>query len=149
MCDYLFLKTYLDQDFLDRFKLFVAGKRLDQQRMVWQYYVKSRKADDYLRMILDSLYHPPVITVDQSKGVQGSLYLVHTFEGKQLVREYIANTLMGIEFLWGGPVYLETTEAKITATSSAGGGEVTQDGEVSWQRVVYSMNQKVLSKKQV
>ncbi len=115
LCDYLFLKTYLDQDFIDRHKLFVAGKRLDQQRMVWQYYVKSRKADDYQQMMLDSLYHPPVITVDQTKGIEGSLYLAHTFEGKQLVREYIANTLMGIEYLWGSPVYLETSEAEVVA----------------------------------
>lgn len=43
LSDFLFLKNYLDQDFIDRHKLFVAGKRLDQQRMVWQYYVKSRK----------------------------------------------------------------------------------------------------------
>ena len=147
LCDFLFLKTYLDQDFLDRFKLFVAGKRLDQQRMVWRYYIKSRKASDYQRMLLDSLYHPPVITVDQSKGIDGCLYLVHTFEGKQLVREYIANTLVGIEFLWGGPVNLETTEARIASTPSAGGREVTRDGEITWQRVVYSMNEKVLSKK--
>jgi len=149
LCDYLFLKNYLDQDFLDLHKLFVAGKRLNEQRMVWEYYVKSRKAGDYLQMMLDSLYHPPVITVDQAKGVQGALYLVHVFEGKQLVKEYIANTLMGIEFLWGGPVQLETTEAQVTAKAPSGWGEVTQDGEVTWQRVLYSMNEKKLSKKQL
>ncbi len=148
LCDYLFLKNYLDQDFLDRFKLFVAGKRLDQQRMVWQYYVKSRKADDYRAMLLDSLYHPPVITVDQDRGIEGSLYLVHRFEGKQLVREYIANTLVGIEFLWGGPVQLETSEARVSAPSSGHGAlEGTGGGEIIWQRVLYSMNDKVLSKK--
>lgn len=149
LCDYLFLKGYLDQEFLDRHKLFVAGKRLDQQRMVWQYYVKSRRADDYLAMMLDSLYHPPVIGVDQNKGVHGSLYLVHTFEGKQLVREYIANTLMGIEYLWGAPVQLETSEALVASTTGAGGREVTPDGEITWQRVLYTMNDKVLSKKQL
>jgi stage V sporulation protein R len=148
LCDYLFLKNYLDQDFLDRYKLFVAGKRLDQQRMVWQYYIKSRRADDYLTMMLDSLYHPPVITVDREKGVEGSLYLVHRFEGKQLVREYIANTLVGIEYLWGGPVHLETSEAKIaSAPLIPGVMERTAEGEITWQRVVYSMNEKVLSKK--
>lgn len=148
LCDYLFLKNYLDQDFLDRYKLFVAGKRLDQQRMVWQYYVKSRRADDYRAMLLDSLYHPPVITVDQEKGVEGSLYLVHAFEGKQLVHEYIANTLMGIEYLWGGPVHLETSDARLAATSSSPGSpEGTSGGVVAWQRVLYSMNEKVLSRK--
>jgi stage V sporulation protein R len=40
--DFLFINTYIDQDFIDRHRLFVAGKRLDKQRMVWQWYVKSR-----------------------------------------------------------------------------------------------------------
>ena len=119
-CDYLFLKNYLDQDFVDRHKLFVVDRRLDQQRMVWQYYVKSRRAGDYQEMMLNSLYHPPVISVDRTKGIQGSLYLVHSFEGKQLVREYIANTLMGIEYLWGGPVHLETSHAQTTTVTPPG-----------------------------
>jgi len=144
LSDYLFLKYYLDQDFLDRHRLFVAGKRLDQQRMVWQYYVKSRKADDYRKMLLDSLYHPPVVTVDLTKGIEGSLYLVHAFEGKQLVSEYIANTLVGIEYLWGSPVHLETSEALIETAPSGGSAE---QAEIRWERVLYSMNGKVLSKK--
>lgn len=150
LSDYLFLKNYLDQDFVDRHKLFVAGKRLDQQRMVWQYYVKSRKAEEYLQMMQDSLYHPPVIKVDQTKGSQGSLYLAHKFEGKQLVQEYIANTMVGIEYLWGGPVQLETSEAQLlpppaTPTKT----DQAPEGEIAWQRVVYSMNDKVLSKKKL
>jgi len=148
LSDYLFIKNFLDQDFLDQHKLFVVGKRLDQQRMVWQYYVKSRKADDYRQMVLGSLYHPPTISVDMSKGIGGSLYLVHTFEGKQLVREYIANTLMGIEYLWGGPVYLETSEAQIVpGQPSSTRQDEPQQGEIRWQRVIYTMSEKVLSKK--
>ena len=147
LCDYLFLKTYLDQDFLDQHKLFVVGKRLDQQRMVWQYYVKSRKAADYREMLISSLYHPPKITVDQSKQSDGSLYLVHSFEGKQLVQEYIANTMVGIEFLWGRPVYLETSEAHLRPSqTSPTKEEGLQEGEIQWQRVVYCMKEKVLSK---
>lgn len=150
LSDYLFLKNYLDQDFVDRHKLFVAGKRLDQQRMVWQYYVKSRKASDYLQMMQDSLYHPPVINVDQTKGIEGSLYLVHKFEGKQLVQEYIANTMVGIEYLWGGPVHLETSEAQVLpAPSTHANTDEAPEGEIAWQRVVYSMNGKVLSKKKI
>ena len=150
LCDYLFLKNFLDQDFLDQHKLFVAGKRLDQQRMVWQYFVKSRKAHDYQQMMLNSLYHPPVITVDQTKGIEGSLYLNHKFEGKQLVQEYISNTLLGIEYLWGGPVHLETSEAKVVAaTSSTARKEGIRDEDITWQRVVYSMNGKVLSNKKL
>jgi len=148
LCDYLFLTDYVDQDFVDHHKLFVAGRRLDKQRMVWQYYVKSRKADDYRRMLLGSLYHPPAITVDQTKGIQGTLYLQHHFEGKQLVQEYIANTLMGIEYLWGGPVQLETSEARTASGQQLSGKkEEGEEGEIRWQRVVYTMNTKALSKK--
>lgn len=148
LCDYLFLKNHLDQDFMDHHKLFVAGKRLDSQRMVWQYYVKSRKAEDYRAMMLDSLYHPPTISVDANKGVDGTLYLTHAFEGKQLVLEYIANTMMGIEFLWGSPVHLETSEARSEVAKpyqSERGGEQPQ--KIRWERVLYTINQKVISKK--
>jgi stage V sporulation protein R len=72
---------------------------------------------------------------------------VHAFEGKQLVREYIANTLLGIEFLWGGPVHLETSDAQAVAASSTGRQEETRAEEITWQRVLYSMNGKVLSRK--
>jgi len=148
LCDYLFLKNCLDQDFLNRHRLFVAGKRLDRQRMVWQYYVKSRKAEDYRQMMLDSLYHPPTITVDTTQGIGGSLYLVHAFEGKQLVQEYIANTLMGIEFLWGGPIHLESSEAvTVSEQPSSVSQEGLLPGEIRWQRVLYTMNRKVLTKK--
>ncbi len=150
LSDYLFLKNYVDQDFVDRHKLFVAGKKLDQQRMVWQYYVKSRKAADYQKMMQDSLYHPPVISVDQTKGIEGSLYLTHKFEGKQLVQEYIANTMVGIEYLWGGPVHLETSEAQVLSTpATTSKTDQASEGEIAWQRVVYSMNSKVLSKKKI
>ena len=150
LSDYLFLKNYVDQDFVDRHKLFVAGKKLDQQRMVWQYYVKSRKAADYQKMMQDSLYHPPVISVDQTKGIEGCLYLTHKFEGKQLVQEYIANTMVGIEYLWGGPVHLETSEAQVLSPPAANSKtDQAVEGEIAWQRVVYSMNSKVLSKKKI
>jgi stage V sporulation protein R len=153
LCDYLFLKNYLEQDFMDRHKLFVAGKRLDQQRMVFQYYVKSRKAHDYQQMVLSSLYHPPVITVDQTRGIEGSLHLNHAFEGKQLVQEYIANTMIGIEYLWGGPVHLETSEAEVAEVAAAPASQSRQEEpreeEITWQRVLYSMNGKVLSKKKL
>lgn len=150
LCDHLFLKNHLDQDFLDFHKLFVAGRRLDQQRKVWQYYVKSRNVQDYRQMMLNSLYHPPFIAVDQTRGIEGSLYLNHAFEGKQLVPEYIGNTLMGIEYLWGSPVHLETSEAQVvTAPPAKLKQEVPPEEEIIWQRVLYSMNRKVLSKKKL
>ena len=109
-CDFMFINTFVDQDFVTRNNLFVAGRRINRQKMVWEYYVKSRKAEDYRQMLIDSLYHPPHIEIDPDKSTDGRLYLVHHFEGKPLVTDFIANTMMGIEYLWGAPVMLDTHE---------------------------------------
>lgn len=108
--DFTFINTFIDQDFVDRNRLFVTGKRLNNQKGVWEYYVKSRDAKQYKKMILDSLYHPPFIEIDETKMNDGTLYLNHHFEEKQLLKEFIPNTMLGIEYLWGSPVKLETTE---------------------------------------
>lgn len=137
--DFLFINTFLDQEFVDRNQLFVVGKRLNKERMVWEYYVKSRKAEDYKQMVLDTLYHPPHIELDQSKSVNGALYMVHEFEGKPLYKEFIPNTMMGIEFLWGKPVYLETTEIEEKVTQGK--------KETQLRRVLYIMENRKLTKK--
>lgn len=107
--DFMLINTFVDQEFVDLHNLFVTGQRFNKQRQTIEYYVKSRKAKDYKKMLLDSLYDPPLITVDTSKTTDANLYLVHKFEGKQLVQEYIAETMVGVEYLWGGQVQLETT----------------------------------------
>ncbi|MCP4548847.1 MAG: SpoVR family protein [bacterium] len=150
-CDFLFINSFITQDFVTHFQLFEAGKRLDEQRMVWQWYVKSRKAADYKRMVMDSLYHPPHIDVDIGRCRHGSLYLVHKFEGKPLVREFIENTLLGLEYLWGAQVRLETSEVKPRQKSAAGPGSAPTSQpeemqEIEWRRVVYTMRDRRLSR---
>ncbi len=156
LCDYLFINNFIDQDFVTRNKLFVAGRRLNQSRGVIEYFVKSRKAEDYRAMLNAALYHPPHITIDAEKSGNGSLYLVHRFEGKGLVKDYIANTMLGIEYLWGAPVHLETSD--LGEAPSAGdqpiypfGPPVTQGGEKQkikrWQRTLYTMEKRKLTKK--
>ncbi|MEJ2098520.1 MAG: SpoVR family protein [Desulfobacterales bacterium] len=153
--DFMFINTFLDQDFITRNNLFVAGKRLNQNKGVWEYYVKSRKAKDYRQMLFDTLYHPPHITIDIEKSKDGHLYLYHTFEGKPLVKEFIANTMMGIEYLWGAPVKLETSEvekvesAKIRIPIPGLTMPLENDAgkmEIKWQRVLYTMKERKLSK---
>ncbi len=153
LSDFLFLNTFLDQDFMDRHDLFVVGKRLNRERMTWQYYVKSRKVEDYLQMMLDSLYHPPFIEVDEIKSGNGELYLVHRFEGKPLYKDFIPNTMMGIEYLWGKPVKLETSELipppKSTRPLPATPSQVKppEQKEPQFRRVLYTMEKRKLSKK--
>jgi stage V sporulation protein R len=147
--DFMFINTFVDQDFVDRYKLFVVGRRLNGSKGVWEYYVKSRDALQYKQMLLDSLYHPPHVEVDETKTEENCLYLNHHFEGKPLVKEFIANTMLGIAYLWGGKVKLETTEWE---------GEPQESGPASFPyipataekqpsgRVVYTMEEKKLSR---
>jgi stage V sporulation protein R len=153
--DSLFISTFVDQDFVTKNNLFVAGKRLNQQKMVWEYYVKSRKAKDYRQMLLDALYHPPYIVIDEKNGEDGSLYLNHYFEGSPLIKEFIPNTMIGIEYLWGKPVQLETSEVVFIIPPSdqlipPGFPGLTKEEkiepEIRWQRVVYTMKERKLTR---
>jgi len=147
-CDFTFINQFVSQDFITRNNLFVAGKRLNESRMVWEYYVKSRKADAYREMLFGSLYHPPHVVLDHIKGqAADTLYLVHTFEGKQLIKEFIPNTLLGLEYLWGGAVELETHEVKSVGGRSEGGKPAATPQEIKWQRVVYTMKDRKLSRR--
>ena len=144
-CDFMFINTFLDQDFVDRHELFVAGRHLNAQKMVWEYYVKSRNAENYKKMVLDTLYHPPKIDIVPEKSDGKILYLNHVFEGKPLVKEFIPNTMLGIEYLWGGPVKLETTDILEIRTTASTPDEV-KPSDIKWQRVVYSMENRKLTK---
>jgi len=153
--DFIFINTFVDQDFINHYKLFVVGRRLNQAKGVLEYYVKSRKAEDYRRMLLEGLYHPPHIVIDPAKANNGIIYLVHHFEGKPLVKDYITNTMLGIEYLWGAPVQLETSEVVQVEASKP---QLTIPGltmpiqqerkekEIKWQRVRYTMKNRRLSK---
>ena len=90
-----------------------------------------------------SLYHPPVIEIVPEKSTDGCLYLNHRHEGKPLVNEYIANTMLGIEYLWGNPVKLETNEAEVKAGSETNDEEGPQ---VTWRRVCYTMKDRQFSR---
>lgn len=140
--DFLFINRYVDQDFVDDYNLFVADRKLDQERMVYQYYVRSRKAEDYKRMLFDSLYHPPRVSVDPEKSKDGELYLKHHFEGKPLVKDFVENTLIGLEYLWGGPVHLETSE--VTSVVQTAFAEVPI---VEWQRCLYTVKERKMNRK--
>ena len=143
--DFLFLSTFLDQEFVNRHRLFVAGKRLNKGKMVWEYYVKSRNAEKYRHMMLDMLYHPPCITIDEEKS-DDVLYLLHRFEGKPLVQEFIANAMLGIEFLWGNPVKLETSEVTSVPQLAEDVWAGMEEPEATWQQVLYTMENRRLSK---
>jgi stage V sporulation protein R len=154
--DFTFINTFVEQDFVDRHRLFVVGRRLNEQKGVMEYYVKSRKAADFKQMLIDSLYHPPHIIVCTEKMKDGILYLDHKFEGKPLVQEYIANTMLGIEYLWGKPVKLETSEM-ITEKTPTGdpmqqflyyppAQADIQEKQPIFKRVLYTMDNKKLSR---
>ena len=151
-CDFTFINQFIDQDFVNRHQLFVSGKRLNRQRRTWEYYVKSRRISDCKQMLINSLYHPPVIQVDEVKGQEGNLYLNHVFEGKPLVSDFIAGTMLGIEYLWGTPVQLETSEVAppppelIESPFMPHSTTEPPETEIRWQRVLYTMHDKKLDR---
>jgi stage V sporulation protein R len=154
--DFTFISKFLDQDFATDNKLFIAGRRLNRAKRVYEYYIKSRKLEDYRAMVLNSLYHPPRIEVDIEKMKDSSLYLTHIFENKPLVKEFIANTMMGVEYLWGAPVHLETHEVAaappaprqdLTLSGPIQAGEEAPAPEIKWQKVLYSMKNRKLTRK--
>jgi len=147
------LNEFVDQDFVNEYKLFVTGKRMNREKMVWEYYVKSRKAEDYRKFLNSVLYHPPNITVDvENTNKTEALHLIHHFEGKELVREYIPNTMLGIEFLWGNKVILDTHEIddsefrKEEKEDDDMGQEVAKEVEIKFKKVRYIMENRKISK---
>ncbi len=146
--DFTLINTFVDQDFVDDNQLFVVGQRPNFSTGKMEIYVKSKKAEDYKKILLDSLYHPPSIRVNEEKTDDSQLCLIHDFEGKQLVKDLIANTMIGIEFLYGGRVQLETTEVLEKEKKETGDQfeEGEREEELEWQRVRYTMENKKLSK---
>jgi len=139
--DFTLINTFVTQEFVDRYDLFVVGKRHNEKRNTIEYYIKSRRAEDYKQMLIDSLYHPPCISVDEQKTTESNLYLVHKFENKQLYKDYIPETLIGIEFLWGGQVQLETTEiVRKTPKPRA------PQSEFEYRKVIYTVKDKKITK---
>jgi len=157
--DFTFINFFIDQDFITQHDLFVAGKRFNNSRMSIEYYIKSKQAADYKEMIVKTLYHPPEISVDISRSKNGILYLNHKFEYKPLKIDFIENTMIGIEYLWGGPVHLETSEPSSsgkTATNDANFWDPTsQPGEekkpepIKWKRMLYIIENRKLHKQEL
>jgi stage V sporulation protein R len=146
-CDSMFINSFIDQDFVDRHRLFVTGKRLNKERMTWEYYVRSRKAADYKQMVADSLYHPPRIEVTVTEN--NTLVLNHVFEGKPLLRDFIQGVMLGVEYLWGGEVQL-ITSVPIPMKAGREGDNQTKEEvpkqTISWKRFRYTMKDRTLSR---
>jgi stage V sporulation protein R len=145
-CDSMFINSFIDQDFVDMNRLFVVDKRLNKERMTWEYYVKSRKAEHYKQMVADSLYHPPAININVDDD--NSLVLNHLFEEKPLFQDYIEGALMGIEYLWGNKVSLYTMEPEPVKgkDKSPKADDEMLPREIKWRRLRYSMKERKLTR---
>lgn len=146
-CDFTFMNRFVDQEFVDKHKLMVVGQRINYQKGVREYYVKSRKARDFKQMLFASLYHPPHITFEVRDA--GTLYLKHHFEGQELYSDYIPNTLLGIEYMWGAPVQLETTELDIDAMKRNNGGSDKMELNPVYRKVLYTMKDRKVYKEEL
>lgn len=115
--DYLLVNFLSDedfQDFVDKYKLFIAGVRPSREKWnVAEVYIKSKSGKEYRRLLNRALYHPPHVDFSGQKAKDGELYLDHSYEGRSLFKRYIKPVLIGLEFLWGKRVKLETTEYEV------------------------------------
>lgn len=146
-CDLTFLNSFINQDFVDKYKLMVVGQRINPQKGVKEYYVKSKKAKDYKDMVINSLYHPPFIKF--AKKEDGSLFLNHQFEGKELIPDYIPNTLIGLEYLWGNKVSLETMEIdwdRMKEDLDDSNTDNIAQSETHFRKVLYTVENKKIEK---
>ncbi len=146
-CDAMFINAFIDQEFVDLHRLFVVDRRLNKERMTWEYYVRSRKAEQYKAMIADSLYHPPAITINVDDD--NALVMSHLFEGKPLYRDYIEGAMLGIEFLWGGKTSLYTHEPEPVKKDQGPSGGEEPPREIKWRRIRYTMKDKKMTRVQV
>jgi len=150
-CDQTFLNSFVDQEFVNKHKLKVIGERINQKKNVREYYIKSKKVKDYKKVLVDSLFHPPHMKFDVKENK--TLYLEHNFEGKELYRDYIQNTLVGLEYLWGNTVRLETTEYnwdEISNKANASKGSPKSDEiEPILQKVIYTVENKKVTKQKI
>ena len=98
-------------------------------------------------MVADSLYHPPRIEVNVTEN--NTLVLNHAFEGKPLVRDFIQGVLLGVSFLWGGEVHLETSNPITVKTGKEDDGQSKEEKPtrtLSWKRFRYAMKNKSLTR---
>jgi stage V sporulation protein R len=159
LCDFTFINRYIDQEFVNKHDLFVSGQRINKAKMTKEYYIKSRCSEAYKQMIIDTLYHPPIISVDKEKSKQGVLYLVHKFEEKPLKIDFIENTMIGIEFLWSGTVKLETHE--VVKKTTPQGNYVNfwdpnyqktafpEKEKLKWKKILYVIEKKKFHKREI
>ena len=145
--DYMLVNFLSDddfQDFVSRHNLFVAGFRPSQKRRGFaEVYIKSRSGKKYRDMLNKSLYHPPYVVINEDKGQEGDLYLDHIFEGRSLVTKYIPQVLIGLAYLAGGRVKLETTEFEVEQASHRRQFH-DPDAEIEYKklRVLYACDKK-------
>ncbi len=142
-CDFTFFNTFVEQDFVDKFKLMVVGKRINPEKNVREYYIKSRSSKDYKKMLIDSLYHPPNIKFEEKDG---ELLLKHQFEGSEIYKDFIHNTMIGIEYLWGDGVRLETTEFDWEKMKRSGNNGGLKVGKPELKKVIYKVKDKKITK---
>ncbi len=157
--DFTFINEFVTQEFMDKYKLFVVGQRVNWMRGTLEYFIKSKKVEDYKKMLIDTLYHPPYITIDESKkGNHNRLYLCHHFEGKPLIEEWIPMTLIGLEQLWGNPVAIETYEMDfknedvflkmfLRILEGRDIDELYDEEDIVWKKVLHSVTNKKYHKK--
>src|SRR3989339_544161 len=118
------------EELADKGKLTYDFEKIKDTETREKYDLKTRKAEDYKKMLIGILPDPPHITVNLKKTNEESLYLKHHFEGKPLITQFIPNTMIGIEHIWGNAVLLDTTEVIMGQNDQ---GQFTMNNQVRYK----------------
>ncbi|MFO0981633.1 MAG: SpoVR family protein [Planctomycetota bacterium] len=105
--DVTFIDTFLTQEFCDAQKLFVyrTNPKTGKPEIAERDY---RIVKEHLLYGLTNFGQPFIDVVDGNYKNRGELLLVHRFNGIEVQLDNAAETLKGLQGMWGRPVHLQT-----------------------------------------
>ncbi|MEM5786317.1 MAG: SpoVR family protein [Syntrophobacteraceae bacterium] len=114
--DWFFLDEFLNREIVEDLQLFIYQETDKNTHLDLE--VKETDWRKIKKMLVQNLMNwgiPRILVVDGNYHNSSQLYLKHEFEGLPLDDEYCRRTLEHVHFLWGRPVYLETTSVRTSS----------------------------------
>lgn len=103
--DMSFLRNYLTEKLVDDLDLYIYELRDNEWVVVEKNWEKVR---DIILSSMTNFGNPYLVVEDGDYKRNGELYLMHSFEGRELDIPYAEKALQHVYTLWGRPVHLES-----------------------------------------
>lgn len=111
--DSSFLRAYLTKELMTDlffFRYGVSGEEFIVDEIVEE--DNWRKIRDLLARDMGLGLVPDIRIINADHDSSMSIYLIHTFDGRYLDRDYAQKTIEHLYYLWGRPVFMETRTSK-------------------------------------